>query len=67
MYLAEFPDTQASGQGSLPNAVLAADETNAGEYTPASVKASSTIESEEEYQANLFFILGAEGFCRGIC
>ncbi len=55
LYQAEFPEP-TQPQGDLPNALLQPKDA-AGAYTPASVKASIAIESEEEYQTKLALYL----------
>ena len=54
LYKVEFPEQQAQAV-SLPSAEIDvnAGAGSAGVYTPAHVKASSRIESQEEYQAKL--------------
>ena len=53
LYKAEFPDAPRNEQ-SLPSTELDVNaNVSAGVYTPAHVKASSQIESQEEYQAKL--------------
>ena len=47
LYKTEFPDTSASNSA-LPSTELQMPVLGAGEYTPAHVKASNSIESEEE-------------------
>ena len=52
LYKTECPDTSASNSA-LPSTELQMPVLGAGEHTPAHVKASSSIESEEEYHAKL--------------
>jgi len=52
LYKTDFPDTTAS-ISALPSTELHMPVLDAGEYTPAHVKASNSIESEEEYHTKL--------------
>ena len=52
LYKMDFPDTSAPNSA-LPSTELQMPVSSAGEYTPAHVKASNSIESEEEYHAKL--------------
>ena len=52
LYKTDFPDTSASNSA-LPSTELQMPVLGAGEYTPAHVKASNSIESEEEYHTKL--------------
>ena len=53
LYNMEFPNTSDSNSADLPSSELQVPLLIAGEYTPAHVKASSSIESEEEYHAKI--------------
>ena len=53
LYNMDFPNTSDSNSAALPSTELHVPLLIAGEYTPAHVKASNSIESEEEYHATL--------------
>jgi hypothetical protein len=53
LYKVDFPNTSDSNSAALPSTELQVPLLIAGEYTPAHVKASNSIESEEEYHATL--------------
>jgi hypothetical protein len=53
LYKTDFPNTSDSNSAALPSTELQVPLLIAGEYTPAHVKASNSIESEEEYHATL--------------
>jgi hypothetical protein len=53
LYNMDFPNTLDSHSAALPSTELQVPLRIAGEYTPAHVKASNSIESEEEYHATL--------------
>ena len=53
LYKMDFPNTSDSNSAALPSTELHVPLLIAGEYTPAHVRASSSIESEEEYHATL--------------
>ena len=49
----DSPSTSDSNSAALPSTELQVPQLIAGEYTPAHVNASNSIESEEEYHANM--------------